>query len=297
MPTITKTNAVDDALQLIVDELLASFDETTGHWHPSWSNIGLLPHNATTGKNYRGINAVMLWAGQLRQQFTSPGWATYLQWAEEGGQVRHGEHGTRIIKWVEVTRDEPASLLAPDGERAKLVPRVYHVFNRAQVDGVDCEDHDEHVTADWWPGFETWLDAVPFISIIGPPCYVPALDVVQMPPTPSFTTPDEYVFTLAHELGHWTGHSSRLNRKRPERFAGIEAYAYEELVAEISAGLTSGWLQIPGTHVREDHVRYVKGWLSSLRDDPRILLAAAQAAQAATDHLVSYVSIDKPCLD
>lgn len=298
MTTITKPTAVDEALQLIVDELIANFDETTGHWTPSWSNTGLLPHNATTGKNYRGINALMLWAGQLRNKFQRPDWATYLQWKDVGAQVNKGEHGTRIIKWVEVTRDEPASAVEPDGTRSMLRPKIYHVFNTEQVDGAPDEHPDvEIIGADWYDGFELWLDQVPFTRVIGPPCYVPELDLVQCPYEDSFITIDDYAFTLAHELGHWTGHASRLDRKRPDRFDRIEAYAYEELVAEISAGLTAGWLQIPGTHVREDHVRYVKGWLSSLKDDPRILLAAAQGAQAATDHLISYAAKEEPCPD
>ena len=64
--------------------------------------------------------------------------------------------------------------------------------------------------------------------------YLPSDDRIQMPPFEAFVDPIAYYATLAHEATHWTGHASRLDRELKGRF-GQEAYAAEELIAELGA--------------------------------------------------------------
>lgn len=274
---------IDEALRSLVDSLIASFDEVTGKWRPCWSTQGLLPCNAVTGKPYRGINTVMLWSAQVQRQYVSTRWATYKQWQSIGAQVPRGAKGVRGIRWVEVD--------AGDGEGGtKLIPRVFPLFNTAQVTGAPT-DESEGIGAspDWFPHWQTFRNAIPVKVIEGPPCYIPALDVVQCPKMCMFDSVELYCRTEAHEFAHWTKHETRLERDMPARFDGMDAYAFEELVAEISAALTCGWLQVPETNeVRDDHVRYIKHWVDALQAEPRILLSAAQLAQHATDHLLAY---------
>lgn len=274
------TFPVDDALRQVVDELLASFDETTGNWHPAWSQAAALPHNATTGVPYHGINTVMLWAFQLKRGYSGPRWATYKQWSSVGAQVNRGAKAVRGVRWVLVgkTDDDPDS--------GVLRLKVFALFNADDVTESGQDPFEEPlIESDWYENFCQFVEAVPFKSTIGEPCYVPALDVVSCPRPDTFTSAEAWAHTISHELGHWTG--KRLERKLHSRY-DIEAYAYEELVADISSALTCGWFQIPPGPTRDDHVRYVKGWLAALDNDPKILMAAAQDAQRATDHLLAY---------
>jgi len=274
--------SIDAALQLLVDDLIASFDSVEGTWKPCWSTGRLFPHNAVTGIDYRGINTLMLWAAQIKNEYHSPRWATFRMWQSIGGQVRKGEHSTWGVKWVDIVDKK-------DPDNLRRVPKVFHLFNAAQVEGTDELGEAASVPSNhWFQHFEDFRTAVPYRWVVGTPMYVPSRDVVSMPPMEQFDTPEEWAQTLCHELGHWTGHESRLDRKPQSRHAGIQAYAFEELVAEISASMTCAWLQIPGEIFREDHVRYVRSWLKSLKDDPGILFSAALAAQRATDHLVAY---------
>jgi len=273
-------STLDEMMQTIVDELIAGIDLDAGTWTPSWTAVSTMPTNASTGNQYRGMNTVLLWARQMSSTYKTTNWATYKQWTALGGQVRKGERGTRLIKWTDV---------GPDDEHKKLIPRVFTVFNSAQQDGWT---HDEELvdlpTA--LAAFTTAMSAVPYTHMIGPPCFIPSLNIVQWPPLDSFRSQEECAGTIAHELAHWTGHPSRLNRDMTGRF-GDEAYAGEELVAEISAAFTCATFGVASPQLRTDHVQYLSHWLAVLKADPSRLMAAAQQAQRATSHLLSYSEV------
>lgn len=271
---------LDDALRQLVDSLIASFDETTGNWKPAWSGAGTLPYNATTGANYHGINTIMLWNAQLLRQFSRPAWATYNQWRGVGGQVQRGARSVRGIKVVTVGRD-------PEVEDSGFsTVKAFPLFNIDQVDGAP-EMPGLEFDVDWWDPFDQMVMTLAPKQIVGRPCYVPELDTVSCPDPGTFNTIEQYAHTLCHELGHWTGHQSRLNREQKGR-ADVEAYAFEELVAEISSAITTATLHIPGDAGRTDHIVYVKGWLSMLDSDPKVLMTAASLAQKASDYLIDH---------
>jgi len=272
---------LDDMCRVLVDELLASVDNVTGEWKPSWASGSWLPHNVTTMNPYKGMNVLQLWAAAARFAFPSPEWATYKQWLTLDAQVRKGEHGTHCLKWNSVTDKK-------DPTRSRLVPSSFVVFNAAQVDGyAPAEPVD--VRGPGLVAFWEAFDLVPIKVITGDPAFVPALDVVMMPPPTSFTCLEAYAATFAHEAAHWTGHSSRLNRLTFKRW-GDDEYAAEELVAEISAALTCAWFGLPPERRRDNHARYIKHWLHHLNDDPTLLVGASQAAQKATDYLLAFAN-------
>lgn len=101
-----------------------------------------------------------------------------------------------------------------------------------------------------------------------------------MPPGEVFTGFDDYYATLAHELSHWTGHSSRLARDLKNRF-GTAAYAAEELVAELSSAMLGAELGLPVAHL-DNHASYIDNWLKLLRGDDRAILTAAARAEEAS---------------
>ena len=111
--------------------------------------------------------------------------------------------------------------------------------------------------------------------------YSPVTDEITMPEPGLFRNLDHYRATLAHELSHWTGHDSRLSRQLRGRF-GSEAYAMEELVAELSSAMLGAELGLPVAHL-DHHASYLASWLKVLKADSRaILTVAAKAEQAAS---------------
>ena len=96
-----------------------------------------------------------------------------------------------------------------------------------------------------------------------------------------------------HELTHWTGHPSRLARPLGRR-QGIDAYAYEELVAEMGAAFLCAHCGIPG---RTEHASYIDSWLDALRRDKRLIFVAAGTAQKAADFVLGTAdSLPSPAL-
>lgn len=123
--------------------------------------------------------------------------------------------------------------------------------------------------------------------------YSPSEDLIQLPPETWFDEPDSYYAVALHELVHWTGHPRRLSRVLGRRH-GIEAYAYEELVAEMGAAFLCAHVGIPA---RLEHASYIDSWLDSLRRDKRLIFTAAGAAQKAADFVLGEtVSAPAPCI-
>jgi antirestriction protein ArdC len=162
--------------------------------------------------------------------------------------------------------------------------KAYVVFNIAQIDGLPAVEEPEPV--DDVAAVEhrqTFADC--FIATTGADlrtgemaCFMPGLDVIELPPKHVFATPESYYATALHELGHWSGHASRLARDLTGRF-GSRSYAAEELVAELTAAFLCAHLAIQG-ELR--HAGYIQSWIELLRDDKRaIFTAASQASQAA----------------
>lgn len=106
-----------------------------------------------------------------------------------------------------------------------------------------------------------------------------------MPAFAQFSTADAFYSVLAHELVHWTGAPARLYRNLSSRF-GSDAYAMEELIAELGAAFILFHLGLNG-EPRRDHAAYISSWLQVLRRDCRAIGAAASKAQAAADHLIA----------
>ena len=116
-------------------------------------------------------------------------------------------------------------------------------------------------------------------------CYVPSLDVIHMPDWQAFESYARYGAVAAHELTHWTGHKSRLNRDMSGGF-GSEAYSREELCAELSSALIGAELGLPVTHL-DNHASYIASWIKLLKHDERALLSAAAKAEAAATYLLA----------
>lgn len=282
-----KTVAKIDLFQEITDKIVAQLEQGVAPWVKPWQGNGghtcaaNLPRNHLTGKAYRGINTLVLWGSAAANGYTSGRWLTYKQAQSIGAHVRKGEHGTRIAVYKPWELRE----VNDEGEETKkTVPvlRAYTVFSIEQCDGIELPAPTEAPA----PVESRYAaaDAVLAQAIIkhggDRACYVPAIDQINMPVMGAFESPEAYYATALHELTHWTGHPTRCARDFGRRF-GDEAYAREELVAELGAAYLCAHLGITG---RLQHAEYIAAWIDVLKGDKKAIFTAASAAQKAVDY-------------
>ena len=241
----------------------------------------------------RGVNVVGLWAEAMMSGYQSGTWASFRQWQKLDARVKRGEHGTPIVFYRKLDEgDAPETEDEAKGRR--MIARASWVFNASQVEGWEpptpevCDQASvlEHVEA-----FVAATEATIRWGCDGA-CYLPQEDVIEMPgriwfwgTTTSSSTKSVYS-TLLHELTHWTGAAHRLDRKFGERF-GSQAYAFEELVAELGAAFLCGDLGV-ANEPRPDHAAYLASWLQVLKEDRRAIFTAAKLASSAADYLSNF---------
>jgi len=250
-----------------------------------------LPKNAATGASYSGINILLLWGAAEENGFSSPYWMTFRQALAIGGAVRRGETGSPVVFGDRFIPKREAERVAAEGGEAEAVPflKRYVVFNAEQ-----CERLPERFSApqppanprDIIPRAERLIAATGADFRIGgdKAFYVPSEDFIRTPPMAAFFEPVNFYRTAFHELGHWTGHASRLAREFKGRY-GSHAYAREELVAELSSAFLCASLGIAPT-VR--HADYLGSWLEVLKEDNRAIFNAASLASKAADFILAF---------
>ena len=283
----------DDLYATITNQLIADIEAGAGDWHMPWHTLASGSPRSIDGHSYRGINALWLAMTADNRGWTSGVWATYKAWQRHGAQVRRGERGTAVVLWKPrdlSTEPNPTDADADAGQPRRLIARTFTVFNAEQVDGLDPDPAAVPDTVD----DETRIDhAETYFAAIGAQVhlggnrayYRPSADTIHLPDLAQFDQPAHFWATAAHEHIHWTGHSHRLARDLTGRF-GSDAYAGEELVAELGAALWSAEAELAPV-TRPDHAAYLAGWLRILRADPRHLLTITSKAQAALDHLTT----------
>jgi antirestriction protein ArdC len=288
-----------DVHQEITDRIVDAL-ETAGHFQLPWisrtAGSFARPVNALSGNAYNGVNVISLWVSAIAQEFPSNVWGTYRQWQTKDCQVRKGEKASLIVFYKPFTVEPDET--ADDGDNGgRVIARASWVFNAAQTDEYEAPDEVPEVSA---PAFDPISRAEAFSRATGAiieetgerACYVPSQDIIRMPERRLFTgsntsSPAEAFYsTLCHELTHWSGTPSRLDRGLSGRF-GSEAYAMEELVAELSAAFLCGDLGITA-QPREDHACYIKDWLTVLKNDRKAIFTAASKASEAAQWLLAH---------
>ncbi len=275
-----------DTYRTVTDQILADLERGVRPWAPSWNASGsrrplALPRRST-GEFYRGANVLLLWISAARNGYASDRWLTFNQARNLDASVRKGEKATHVLFFDRLTKDDTRD--GHEGETLSFAfAKTYAVFNADQIDGLPAR------LATPQPALSS-LPAGDFFAAISAdvrhggnqPMYVPSADYIRMPRPEDFRSADAYVSTLGHEHVHWTGHSSRLGRQF-DRF-GTDAYAVEELVAEIGSAFLCATLGVAESE-REDHAAYIDHYVRLLREDRRLLVQAASAAQKAVDWL------------
>lgn len=277
----------------VTNRIIAALEQGTPPWVCPWRDGSTIPSNLATGKRYRGINVLMLSSEAMTHNYTDSRWLTFKQANELGARIRKGEHGTPIVFYrLRAINDATVDAVDRDEATKRDIPMLksYMVFNACQLEGIP--DRFALVQRTAWQPLD---EAEQLLSKSGAVIchggnrafYRPVDDVIQLPCQASFAQPAAYYATVLHELCHWTGHPQRLNRVLGRRH-GIEAYAYEELVAEIGAAFLCAHCGLPTSL---EHASYVDSWLDALRRDKRLIFVAAGAAQKAADFVLDLSSL------
>src|ERR1043166_4307494 len=281
-----------DVYARVTAQIINAIEQGVSNWRMPWHTSGRFafsPINVTSKKPYRGINTVCLWAAAESKGYERGEWGTYQQWLERGAQVRKGEKATTVVFWKfahDAAETDDSDETPKAGCSRLLFTRGYSVFNATQVDGYTPKAEPDT------PMLERIERADGFFTAIGADVrhggnqafYSPASDHIQMPPFQAFRDRVSYYATLAHEHTHWTAPAGRCDRQLGKRF-GDNAYAAEELIAELGAAFVSAHLGL-STEPREDHAQYINSWLRVLKADSRAIFTAASKAQQACDWLI-----------
>lgn len=226
----------------ITGKIISELEDGRVLWVQPWGTAAAkaplaMPRNAGTGRHYSGINVLILWGAVVEHGFPGQGWLTFRQALALGGHVRKGERGTTVVYADRFVPDDEKRRARETGDEAQAIPflKRFTVFNAAQCEGLP---EDVAIVAPppppglIEPAVESLIRATRIDFRIGGnrAFYVPALDYVQVPPPQAYFEPINWHRTALHELGHATGHPSRLGRDMTGSF-GTKKYAFEELVA------------------------------------------------------------------
>lgn len=302
-----------DIYRLVTDRIIVALENGTPPWRRPWRNAQqgiktLMPVNALTGREYSGVNVLLLWLAAEERGFRSDRWLSYNHATEAGGQVRKGEKATLAViyrDWTKQATDSHGNkLLDADGKPLmETVPmlRQFPLFNVEQCDGLPDQVRGTATPTRPQEDFagvspeqlEQVLSVVNATGVQFSPkpqnraYYRAATDQIVLPLTSQFDTEGDYWSTVLHELVHASGHRKRLDREgitSATRQFGDPIYAFEELIAEIGSAFLCAHLGITGNM---QHESYVDGWLSRLKSDKKALFSACRQAREASEYLLT----------
>jgi antirestriction protein ArdC len=289
-----RTNLYEEVTARVIAQLEHGRVPWVQPWGTAKAALGL-PRNGLTGQSYSGVNILILWGAVIEAGYPSQFWLTYRQAQALGSYVRKGERGVSVCYADRYTPKEEIERARAEGEEPNSIPflKRFTVFNAGQ-----CEGLPPSLTtpAAALPERMVHEDAEKLIAasnadfrIGGDRAYYDSLaDYIRVPPQPAFFDQINYYRTCLHELGHWTGHVTRLARDLTGSF-GSHKYAREELVAEMTSAFLCAALGIAPT-VR--HADYIGSWLEVLREDSRAIFRAASHASKAADFIRACARIE-----
>lgn len=299
---MARQNSPRDPAQEITDFFLAKLEAGVRPWVRPWSTSFTedRPLRAT-GEPYHGMNFFWLDLTRHSHGYESPYWMTYKQAEELGGQVRKGERSQIAIfyktgqtKGSNTPADEfdPSNPDHEAGHTYRML-RYYPVFNASQIDGLPDRFYPKPIAETVHPSehrekIDAYFGNIPAIVRHGGDraYFSISTDHVQMPHASAFNTYEDYASTLSHELTHWTGGKTRLDRTFGKRFADPK-YQFEELVAEMGSHQVTRRLGLPD-FIHDREASYIASWIRGLKDEKTAILAAAAKAYQAFEYLEAF---------
>lgn len=284
----------DDVAAQITAEITRFLEQGHMPWRMPWDAARARAMTAGlplrgTGEAYRGANVILLWAAQIARGYGKRTWLTYRQAEALGAHVRKGEKAAPVIYYGQAKSNTDDNAGIDADEKHYRFLKLYHVFNVEQI-----EDLPEGFGAEFGPvvpqepsALQLWCERAGARVCIGGPSahYAPLTDTIHLPPIVAFVDAEQWAATLAHEMIHFTGHSSRLDRLS-DYFTDRKARAREEVTAELGAAIVAAMTGFRPDHL-ENHAAYVADWLELIRGEPRAFLSAAAKAQNAVDWLIA----------
>ncbi len=299
-------NAMENYKKMVSDMIISSIEKGVAPWEKPWSveDMKMLrPHNPESGSFYQGNNALTLVLASVVKGYNDSRWMTYNQAKKAGGTVRSGEKSIPLVRVIygkeEPEVDEQGRPIVNDKGKLKMkyipfrVPVVtkFNLFNVKQIDFPLEHEYSQPIKPEALPT-QSWddyeraeqmiKDTDAKISYSGTQAYYrPSSDEIYIPPKELFSTQEGFYSTVFHELSHWTGAESRLNRHYGAK--GTKAYAQEELVAEISSFMIC--LNLGIGHNLENHATYVNSWNECLHDNKQDIIDAVDQAFDAQKYI------------
>lgn len=287
-----------DKFQLIADKLLVLMASGTLPWRKPWSTTPYA--NAITGHRYQGLNPLLCQVDVMANDYSTTLFAGFAQAKEHGWQLRKGSKAT-WLRWGGTIRKEEEDALT-----GELTEKFFTSVKWLQVFNLDCFDDSEADTkiADVTARFKGPENPDPRIDDAeglieaqdaeirfggNRAFYNPSRDCIRLPNFADFSSAELYYSTAIHELAHWTGHESRLNRNLKGSF-GSEDYAFEELVAELGAAFVCNELGL--TPALEHHASYLEHWASLIEQDNKAFFRATTLAQKAANLLLANADVE-----
>ena len=279
-------------------DILAALRNGSPPWRKPWGDLRrpkthidfaplAIPRNSTTGVPYSGVNILTLWNATRKLLLTESLWATELAWWHLGGKVKPQAPYTRVRCYFTV--DGPKQ----DEEETRSI--WHRLYNLAQVEGCDyLRQNQQPVRTVRTEGDIDISRAWEFIKKCGASViwggdeasYNLQKDLIKMPHKQRFLSELDVISVLFHELGHWTRHPRRLNRLRDKACTkDSPEYAFEELVAELTACFLLAFLEIPDRY-EVQHAGYIESYIKLLEYDSNALQRAAGLASKATRYLL-----------
>lgn len=279
----------NEIIETVTNQIIKDLENGTPPWKRPWDGGLAFPRNLVSQKDYSGINIPWLWSVQAHKNYKSSQWLTFKQADSIGGKIKKGEKATHIIFF------KPIKLEAQDDngdDRFYRLLRVFPVFNLDQLEGLEKLKAlefagDKRTEIERLDSAENLIVKSGAVIKFGGnrACYIPSKDEINMPEKELFHNQRAYYATALHELTHWTGHETRLDRLKERN---REHYAYEELVAELGAAFLC---RHSGLEYDTQHASYIESWLKALKDDKRMIFKASASAKKAYDLILDKAGL------
>lgn len=295
-------NPKRDVFADVTAKIVQSLENGVIPWRKTWGYVEPA-QNHFSAHRYRGINALLMLLGD----YPTPYFATLKQVNDAGGRIKKGSKSTAVYFRDYLYKDKNGKRLKEEEAKARIKAgdksvksygfiRIHSLFNMADTEGLAIKPATLLGNADNQPiavcrDFLAEVTPAPNLrTVVGDRASFNALtDQITMPPLAHFIDSENYYGTLFHELIHWTGHDSRLNRKTLMQLAryGDPVYSKEELTAEIGACFLCNRMGIETPDLVQNAASYISHWLDVLKKDKTFLWEASMDAQAAYAYLVN----------
>ena len=277
----------------ITNNIITQLESGTVPWVKPWTSTGAgMPTNGLTMKPYSGVNILLCWIAEQDRGFTSSYWLTSNQARLAGTRIKKDEYkkATWLTMYKMITFKQERIDAKNEGREAKQTPMIkgFKVYNLDQ-----CESVPEKLQAKPEQLTEATIHTRSEALILKQNAeiqhggdrayYSPTQDYIKLPVIESFPDSLDYYRTAFHELGHWTGHKTRLDRFNKSTDNGKTTYAREELVAELTAAYVS---TTQGIEPTLNHASYIDSWLTCLKEDNKAIVQAASKASKAASYLL-----------